>query len=76
MDLFFTLYISFLCFLKNLGFAGYVRLFLHSRYTVIRYYLHFGREVCENALMIEGTTLRPAGSASGSTFVQRLPAGL
>jgi len=26
--------------------------------------------------MMEGTTLRPAGNASGSTFVQRLPAGL
>ena len=31
MDLFFVQGFSFLAFLKNLGFVGYVLLFLHSR---------------------------------------------
>jgi len=35
VDLFFVQSFSFLGFLKNLGFVGYVLLFLHSRY--IRY---------------------------------------
>ena len=35
MDLFFVQGFSFLGFLKNLGFVGYVLLFLHSRYAVV-----------------------------------------
>jgi len=33
VDLFFALGFSFLCFLKNLDFVGYILLFLHSRYV-------------------------------------------
>ena len=35
MDLFFVQGFSFLGFLKNLGFVGYVPLFLHSRYLPV-----------------------------------------
>jgi len=34
VDLFFVQGFSFLGFLKNLGFVGYVLLFLHSRYSI------------------------------------------